>query len=94
MVARSSRFVSRLPFLEGMTIGVCETMRDLGLSPVRRDCSPNRSRHNPPCGSAVGGHIDGYNSEGKVDEPGTRVGKDVDKSEDNCGVKQGAVKDE
>ena len=38
MVARSSRFVSRLSILEGQLIGVCSlltSMRDLGSYPVR-----------------------------------------------------------
>ena len=31
------------------------------------------------------GLIDGFSSEGEVDEPRARVGKDVEKCDDNCG---------
>ena len=32
------------------------------------------------------GLIDGYNNEGEVDEPGARVGKDVERCGDNSGL--------
>ena len=92
--ARSSRFASRLPFLESKLIGVCSlltSMRDLGLQPVRVDCSANRPKQNPPCRGAVHGLAEGYNNEGEVNEPSAIVGNVIEK----CGqlwVKQSAVK--
>ena len=50
---------------------------------MRRDCSANQPKHNTPCRVAVDGLIDGYNSEGEVDEPRAGVGKNVEKGEEN-----------
>ena len=78
VVARSSAFVSRLQRLEGKTIGVYSLLtstRDFGSSPVRGDCSASRLKHNPPCAVAVDGLIDGFCSEGEVDEPGAGAEK-------------------
>ena len=42
---------------------------------VTKKCSANRPKLNLSCGVAVDGHTDGYNNEGKVDEPSARTDK-------------------
>ena len=75
-------------------IGACSlltSMRDLGSKSAREDCSASPPKHSFPSRAAVD-WFDGKNSEGEADEPGASVGKDALTSEDNFGVKQGAVK--
>ena len=54
----------------------------LSVAHVRRDCSASRPKLNPPCRVAVDGLIDGYNSEGEVDEPCAGVKKVVKEGEE------------
>ena len=49
---------------------------------------PRRPKNNTPCRVAVDGLIDGYDSEGDGDGPSGSVGKDVEKSEENCGSRK------
>ena len=59
---------------------------------MREDCSASRPKQNLPCRVAVDGLIDGYNSEGEVDEPGAGVEKVVEKGEEKRCVKESAAK--
>ena len=47
----------------------------------RGNCSASRPRRNPPCREAVGGLAEGYNNDGKIDEPGASVRNGVEKDE-------------
>ena len=88
VVAKSMRFLLRLPLHEGKLIGVCSlmtSMTDLGSQSVRGDRPANQPQHNLPYRRAVAGLPEGYGNEREVDEPSASVGNGVEKRGANCG---------